>query len=79
MTESSLLTPKDLANRWSVSLHTLSQWRWNGKGPLFVKLGSRVMYRIQDVEYFEEQKLRRDTTQTEDGMIQICLQQVHKS
>jgi predicted site-specific integrase-resolvase len=56
------LTPKELAKRWGLPLSTLSQWRWNGHGPTFVKLGKRVSYRVRDVENFEEEKLRRDTT-----------------
>ena len=58
------LKPEDLAVRWGVPLTTLSQWRWNGRGPEFLKLGKHIAYRIQDVEVFEEQKLRRDTTCT---------------
>lgn len=58
------LKPEDLAARWGVPLTTLSQWRWNGRGPEFLKLGKHIAYRIRDVEIFEEQKLRRDTTCT---------------
>lgn len=58
------LTPEDLAERWKVPTTTLSQWRWNGKGPQFIRLGKHIVYRLQDVELFEEQKLRRDTTHT---------------
>ena len=53
-----------IAERWKVPTTTLSQWRWNGKGPQFIRLGKHIVYRLQDVELFEEQKLRRDTTRT---------------
>lgn len=56
------LTPEDLSDRWKVPLATLSQWRWNGKGPHYLKLGRHIVYLLQDVELFEEQKRRRDTT-----------------
>jgi predicted site-specific integrase-resolvase len=56
------LTPEELAELWNVPLATLSQWRWNGRGPEFIKLGKRIMYRLQEVEVFEEEKLRRSTT-----------------
>lgn len=56
------LTPEELAERWHLPLATLSQWRWTGQGPTFLKLGKHISYRLKDVEVFEEQKLRRDTT-----------------
>lgn len=58
------LTPERLAERWSITSATLSQWRWSGKGPRFLKIGGRVLYRIPDVEDFEAQKVRQNTSQT---------------
>ena len=57
-----LITPGTLAERWNVTIATLSQWRWNGRGPQYLKLGRRVMYRIQDIAAFEDQKTYRDTS-----------------
>jgi hypothetical protein len=31
---------------------TLRRWRWAGKGPRFVKLGSAVRYRLADLDEF---------------------------
>jgi predicted site-specific integrase-resolvase len=56
-----LLTPNDLAERWKLTPATLSQWRWNGKGPYFMKLGRRILYRIEDVENFEQEQRRQNT------------------
>lgn len=56
------LTPSSLASRWSIAPNTLKQWRWNGRGPLYVKIGGRVLYRLTDIEQFEEQKLRQHTS-----------------
>lgn len=61
--EQNLLTPSELADRWNLGVATLSQWRWNGRGPLFLKLGKRVMYRIEDIESFEGQTLYGSTSQ----------------
>lgn len=44
----------DLARRWKISHRTLERWRWLGKGPQFLKLGGRVVYRMADVLAFEE-------------------------
>jgi len=47
------LNQVDLARRWSLSPRTLERWRWLGQGPHFLKLGGRVVYRLEDVELFE--------------------------
>lgn len=57
-----LINPDSLAKRWNLTKTTLSQWRWNGRGPKYLKLGRRVMYRIQDIEEFEGQKIRSNTS-----------------
>ena len=51
-----------LAERWQMSPRTLEQWRWQGRGPRFLKLGGRIVYRIEDVERFESEQLRASTT-----------------
>lgn len=45
----------ELALRWNVSPRTLERWRWLGQGPTFLKLGGRVVYRLEDIEAFEAQ------------------------
>ena len=39
-----------LARRWHISPRTLERWRWTGEGPAYVKIGGRVVYRLDDVE-----------------------------
>jgi hypothetical protein len=48
----------ELADRWRVSPKTLERWRWLRKGPRFIKIGGRVVYRLVDVESFEAQQAR---------------------
>lgn len=52
-----MLTPEQLAKRWSMSSGTLKNWRAQKKGPPFVPLGDgprpRVLYKIGDVEAWE--------------------------
>ena len=48
-----LLNQWDLADRWRLSPRTLERWRWEGKGPHYLKLGNRIAYRIEDVEAYE--------------------------
>lgn len=52
---------KQLAERWNISAKTLERWRWAGEGPRFLKLGGRVVYRLTDIEAFEEAQLRNRT------------------
>lgn len=54
------LTTSDLAKRWGVSSNRLRQWRVEGKGPNFLKLGdgpkAPVRYRLEDIEEFEKDR-----------------------
>jgi hypothetical protein len=43
----------DLSRRWSISPRTLERWRWLKSGPRYLKIGGRVVYRMEDVEAFE--------------------------
>jgi hypothetical protein len=52
----------ELAQRWHVSPRTLERWRWLGEGPRFLKIGGRVVYRLQDIEHYEAEQLRGSTT-----------------
>ncbi|MBN9344509.1 MAG: hypothetical protein BGO76_00645 [Caedibacter sp. 38-128] len=62
--ENQFLTPAALAQRWNLEPNTLGQWRWNGRGPKYLKIGRRVLYRLCDVEEFEKRSLRQHTSQT---------------
>lgn len=50
-----------LAKRWNMSPRTLERWRWLGQGPVFLKLGGRVVYRVQDIEGYEANHLQANT------------------
>ncbi len=52
------LTPDQLARRWHKSAGTLSNWRAQGKGPAFVKVGRTVLYPVQFVQEFERAHTR---------------------
>ncbi|MGE4278699.1 MAG: helix-turn-helix transcriptional regulator [Magnetospirillum sp.] len=46
----------ELSRRWSLSPRTLERWRWLGQGPRYLKIGGRVVYRLEDVEAFEAER-----------------------
>lgn len=52
---------KQLAARWSRSEATLERWRTEGIGLKFLKLCGRVLYRLVDIETFEESRLSIST------------------
>lgn len=47
------LNQVDLSRRWSLSPRTLERWRWLRQGPRYLKIGGRIVYRLEDVETFE--------------------------
>jgi hypothetical protein len=50
----------DLSRRWSISPRTLERWRWLKAGPRYLKIGGRVVYRLEDVETFEAAQTKND-------------------
>jgi predicted site-specific integrase-resolvase len=52
----------ELADRWKISPRTLERWRWIGAGPPYLKIGGRVLYRIEDIERYEHQQRRPSGT-----------------
>lgn len=58
----SRLTQDQVADRWMISPRTLEQWRWLGKGPKFLKIGARVLYRETDIEAYEAAQLCQNTS-----------------
>jgi len=52
------LTQQEVAEMLNVSVGTVENWRYRGVGPAYIKLGpgtrgTKVRYRIEDVEAFE--------------------------
>ena len=49
------LTPLELSRRWKgmIGIGTLANWRAARKGPRYVKVGGRVLYKLDDVLEWE--------------------------
>jgi predicted site-specific integrase-resolvase len=57
------LNQRELADRLNISPRTLERWRWLGEGgPPFLKIGGRCVYRLEDIERYEAERLRDSTT-----------------
>lgn len=52
------MTQDELAKRWRISVQTLYLWRKAGKGPPFIQIGGRPLYRRADVLEYEENILQ---------------------
>lgn len=52
-------TPAELAKRWHIHIVTLSNWRAQGRGPAYVKLGSKVLYPVDVIEAYEQAGARQ--------------------
>ena len=55
------LNQVDLARRWNLSPRTLERWRWLRRGPPYLKIGGRIVYRLEDVEAYEAGQVRGPT------------------
>jgi hypothetical protein len=56
------LNQVQLSRRWTLSPRTLERWRWLKAGPPYLKIGGRVVYRLEDVEDYETNQLHLVTT-----------------
>lgn len=50
-----LIRPAVLAGRWNTTIDSLAQWRLQKKGPVYVKIVGKILYRISDIEKYEEE------------------------
>ncbi len=57
------LTERQLCKFWSITVETLRKWRGNGYGPIYIKVGGRVLYRPEDIREFERQTMYRSSGQ----------------
>ena len=53
------LNQKQLAVRWQVTEATLERWRSDGVGPEYLKICGSVMYRLVDIEIFEDSSMKK--------------------
>lgn len=61
------LNQVELSRRWSLSPRTLERWRWLNQGPRYIKVGGRVLYRLEDIEAYESENMFETAGDTSDG------------
>ncbi len=47
------LTEQQLAEYWNVKRNTLQKWRCFGIGPVYIKIGGKVVYTMESIRNFE--------------------------
>jgi len=57
-----LFKPDIVSQMLCVSAATLRKWRWEGKGPKFVKIGRKVVYRQSDIDEYIQSQIRSSTS-----------------
>ncbi len=55
------MNQQELAEYWGISTRTLERWRSIGWGPKFIKIGGRVVYRVEDILEYEIEHLYEST------------------
>lgn len=68
------LNQVELSRRWSLSPRTLERWRWLNQGPRYIKVGGRVIYRLEDIEAHESENMfeaSADDSGGRDGAQQV--------
>lgn len=56
-------TEKELAKYWGVTKSTLQKWRTSGTGPIYIKIGGRVIYPREYILEYEKSRIFQGTAQ----------------
>ena len=56
------LTPQQVRDRYQgrLSLQTLANWRYQGTGPQYLKLGGRVLYPLAELLAWERERTSKN-------------------
>ena len=46
------LTTRELANILCMAVSTIRGWRYKGEGPVFYRIGGKILYKKKDVQDF---------------------------
>ncbi len=65
MLEKKFLSPQELSDRWGgrISVRTLANWRTQGVGPQFTKVGGAVLYSAEKLNEYENRNTVNSTSQ----------------
>jgi hypothetical protein len=52
-----IISEELLAERWFCSVSRILRWRSENIGPAYLKMGGRILYRVSDIEAYEQYRL----------------------
>ena len=52
-------TEEELSKYWQIKRGTLQKWRSLGIGPIYIKIGGKVFYRVEAIVEFEKSRTFR--------------------
>lgn len=58
----STIGPAEVSDRIGVTPETLSNWRYRGFGPRYIRVGGRIRYRISDIAEWLDACTRTSTS-----------------
>lgn len=58
------LTEEEAAEVLGLSRRTLQMWRYEGKGPVYLKLGGAIRYNRRDLEEYQRDARRQSTAES---------------
>ncbi len=61
MAPEALLSSREVSERYRLPEGSLRNLRVKGTGPVFIKIGRAIRYRIRDIEAWLEEQARRST------------------
>lgn len=61
---SELVDTRGAAKYLGVSIALIERWRWDGRGPMYIKFARACRYRKSDLEAFLVVRERRSTSDT---------------
>lgn len=64
-TPAAVLNTLEAAAYLNIRPSTLEQWRWNGRGPRFCKIGRSCRYRVADLDAFLNDRAFVSTTEAQ--------------
>jgi excisionase family DNA binding protein len=62
-----LYSTKQAADLLGIKEQTLTAWRHYGRGPAFIKIGNRVLYRAEDLKAFTDANRHQSTSEPSHG------------
>lgn len=65
LTDKRFMTPQDVSARYEgrIGVRTLANWRSQGSGPPFVKIGGAILYKTDDLTAWEQANTVSSTSQ----------------